>query len=305
MANPIKDCILILSHPSEPHAQHVKAACESRGENVLYFDIRQFPRHLKLSYSPTNSTLHSINISGHHIFPKSIYWRWYNSPEINPDLAPQDHPLAFKESDSALNGFLNTLDCLWINPPESYKLHWSKPTQMHLFQKNNIPIPKTLISNDVEMIKIFLKENNNRFIFKPVQGGFPTTLIKDGDLDIIAPALTNAPICVQEYIEGKDIRVYIIGKDIFAIRIDSKTIDFREDKSHGLSITDIPDIVKDTCFKIAELSHYIFTAIDIKLDKNGNYYFLEANPSPMFLHVENMTGFPITEKIVNLLTTRR
>jgi glutathione synthase/RimK-type ligase-like ATP-grasp enzyme len=44
-----------------------------------------------------------------------------------------------------------------------------------------------------------------------------------------------------------------------------------------------------------------WTAIDWRVKPTGEYVFLEANPSPMFIHFERQTGFPITEKLVNLL----
>ncbi|EDX72680.1 hypothetical protein MC7420_4953 [Coleofasciculus chthonoplastes PCC 7420] len=37
------------------------------------------------------------------------------------------------------------------------------------------------------------------------------------------------------------------------------------------------------------------------LSPQGEYVFLEANPSPMFLHVESQTGFPITQELVKRL----
>jgi hypothetical protein len=44
-----------------------------------------------------------------------------------------------------------------------------------------------------------------------------------------------------------------------------------------------------------------WTAIDWCLKPTGEYVFLEANPSPMFLHFEQQTGFPITQELVKLL----
>jgi D-alanine-D-alanine ligase-like ATP-grasp enzyme len=44
-----------------------------------------------------------------------------------------------------------------------------------------------------------------------------------------------------------------------------------------------------------------WTAIDWRLKPTGEYVFLEANPSPMFIHFERQTNFPITQKLVNLL----
>ncbi len=44
-----------------------------------------------------------------------------------------------------------------------------------------------------------------------------------------------------------------------------------------------------------------WTAIDWRLTPQGEYVFLEANPSPMFIQFERRTSFPITQKLVNLL----
>jgi hypothetical protein len=44
-----------------------------------------------------------------------------------------------------------------------------------------------------------------------------------------------------------------------------------------------------------------WTAIDWRLKPTGEYVFLEANPSPMFLNFEHQTGFPIIQKLVKLL----
>jgi glutathione synthase/RimK-type ligase-like ATP-grasp enzyme len=52
---------------------------------------------------------------------------------------------------------------------------------------------------------------------------------------------------------------------------------------------------------IAKAFFLEWTAIDWRLKPNGEYVFLEANPSPMFLHFERQTGFPITQELVKLL----
>jgi D-alanine-D-alanine ligase-like ATP-grasp enzyme len=44
-----------------------------------------------------------------------------------------------------------------------------------------------------------------------------------------------------------------------------------------------------------------WTEIDWRRNNQGEYYFLEANPSPMFTYFEDKTGYPLTEGLVNLL----
>jgi D-alanine-D-alanine ligase-like ATP-grasp enzyme len=66
---------------------------------------------------------------------------------------------------------------------------------------------------------------------------------------------------------------------------------------------ELPLTVQEQCQAIRKALFLEWTAIDWRLRPNGEYIFLEANPSPMFLHFEAQTGFPITQALVQLLTT--
>ncbi len=55
------------------------------------------------------------------------------------------------------------------------------------------------------------------------------------------------------------------------------------------------------CLAIAKAFMLEWTAIDWRLQPKGEYIFLEANPSPMFLYFEQQTGFPITQALIQLL----
>jgi glutathione synthase/RimK-type ligase-like ATP-grasp enzyme len=45
----------------------------------------------------------------------------------------------------------------------------------------------------------------------------------------------------------------------------------------------------------------IFSGIDIRRTPAGEYVFLEGNPSPMFSYFEKVTGYPISDRLVDLL----
>nr|WP_199292214.1 hypothetical protein [Coleofasciculus sp. FACHB-712] len=59
--------------------------------------------------------------------------------------------------------------------------------------------------------------------------------------------------------------------------------------------------MQQPCIAIANALMLEWTAIDWHLKLTGEYVFLEANTSPMFLHFEPQTGFPITQELVKLL----
>ena len=57
-------------------------------------------------------------------------------------------------------------------------------------------------------------------------------------------------------------------------------------------------MIQQQSLAITKAFHLEWTAIDWRLKSTGEYVFLEANPSPMFIHFERQTGFPITQKLL-------
>jgi glutathione synthase/RimK-type ligase-like ATP-grasp enzyme len=43
------------------------------------------------------------------------------------------------------------------------------------------------------------------------------------------------------------------------------------------------------------------SGIDVRRTSEGEYVFLEANPAPMFMHFERMTGYPVSDRLAKLL----
>ncbi len=114
-------------------------------------------------------------------------------------------------------------------------------------------------------------------------------------------ALKIAPVTLQEYIPGTNIRSYAIAEAVYSAEIRSTALDFREDTEAELIPIQLPEAVQQQCVAITKTLKLEWTAIDWRLKPTGEYIFLEANPSPMFLYFEKQTGFPITEKLLSLL----
>ena len=106
---------------------------------------------------------------------------------------------------------------------------------------------------------------------------------------------------IQEYIPGTNIRTYAIADSVYSAEIRSSSVDFREDLGAELIPIELPESIQKQSLAIAKSFMLEWTAIDWRVKPTGEYVFLEANPSPMFIHFERQTGFPITEKLVSLL----
>ena len=100
---------------------------------------------------------------------------------------------------------------------------------------------------------------------------------------------------VQEYIEKAfELRVTVVGKRIFACRIDSQSqqddtgkIDWRQGygKGIGWSSFELPDDIQDKCLAYLWRMGLNFGCFDFIVTPSGEYVFLECNPNGQWLWV--------------------
>jgi glutathione synthase/RimK-type ligase-like ATP-grasp enzyme len=300
-----KKTILILGHPSEPHAAHMKGAVEEAGAIAYYFETHLFPTQIQLSWMPATMDGTIALADGHKLRLQdihSVFWRQIAGVQIAPALEPEQQRLAYNDSMSLLRSIMQGSMAKWINTWEAYQFHKEKPLQLSMVKKLGVQIPQTLISNDPEQITNFVNTQQT-VIFKPVYGGAHTQRVTPQHLEPerLKKVLSLSPATFQAYIPGTNIRTYVIGESIFSAEIDSPDLDFRTDQNASLIPLKVPDEIAQQCLSIAKALKLQWTAIDWRLSPSGEYFFLEANPSPMFLYFEQQTGFSITEALLNLL----
>ena len=304
---------MILGAPEEAHAVYIQNKIQKRGHSAFLFDTRRFPSQIKLNCLAGNSsashsspgfledTQNQLKIPLEEI--QSVYWRYHYGIQIPIEIT--DHFLAgmaHREIESALGSFFRLLNCRWLNSPEAIAMHVFKPYQTHVMQQLGLRVPQTLISNDPNGVQDFYHQLDGQVIYKPVRGGAHTSKLTKDDLraDRLSE-LSQAPVQFQEMIEGVDIRVYLIGEETFAAEIRSSTLDFREDANAPIVPVELPLEVQEQCRQAANALMLGYSGIDIRRTPEGEYVFLECNPCPMFMHFENVTGYPISDRLVDFL----
>ena len=114
------------------------------------------------------------------------------------------------------------------------------------------------------------------------------------------------PTLFQEKIKGKDIRVHICGKNIWALRIEAKDcIDYRYASKGSIKykLIQLPHFVRLFCESIAEYENNRLTGIDLM--KSGNTYFcLESNPGPGWSTFNHSSKTQFANHILNELLRR-
>jgi glutathione synthase/RimK-type ligase-like ATP-grasp enzyme len=122
--------------------------------------------------------------------------------------------------------------------------------------------------------------------------------------------ITISPVTFQEYIQ-KDIelRITVVGNAIFAAEIhsqelESTKIDFRHLADGSVpthKVHQMPDEIAAKLMTLMSKLGLVFGCIDMILTPEGEYVFLEVNPSGQWGWIEHFTEMTITEALVDLL----
>ncbi len=297
--------ILVLGEDQDVHALHIHDVLVSRGIKVHYFNSRTFPTRSRISWNPCTQGGWLCLETGEKLQIgeiQSVYWRSFNGVYV-PDL-PDDRQqsIAFNDANGLMRTLLQTPSIRWVNGWQAYEFHKEKPRQLAVVNKLGVKIPQTLISNDPDLVTEFVN-TVDRAIFKPVYGGAHAKSITP---EFLAPerlklALRIAPIALQEFIDGTNIRTYAIGDRTYSAEIRTGEVDFRDDLDAQIIPIELPPAIEQLSIAIARSLMLAWTAIDWRRNSAGEYYFLEANPSPMFIYFEQKTGYPLTAQLANLL----
>lgn len=288
---------IIIGNQDDSHARTIANVLERRKRAVKFFDSSYFPMQLGISWDPQRGegslVIDKETISFEQIC--SVYWR-----QLTP--LKEQQSIAMQDTVSALKTFFNEPTINWVNAYATIEAHKIKPRQLHLAKRLGALIPKTYVGNCPEEADRFLKRFTD-VVFKPVHGGALTERVKPGkrSIDYLKHVLSISPVTLQQYIPGTNIRTYVIGDETFNIEVESEHLDFRDDDFAKAGAVCVPNTIKNLAKRIMRQMGMQWTAIDWRCDPEGRYFFLEANPSPMFLRAEQETGFQLTESLAELL----
>lgn len=227
-----------------------------------------------------------------------------------PYLDTYNEYISFKSQIENLRCWLKIMELngvRMINPPEEN----AKYLQLYKLMNANLPIPKTCITNSYRELEIFMKSVGETLVYKPLTGGYFCRKFSKEDLLNMEASIFKEPVIFQEFIEGKDIRVYVLnGKVISAHEIQSNikksTVDYRTDplfQNGHLNYKNInlPSKIQSLCIEAVKILGLEFSGLDFKLTSRGDFYLLECNSMPMYLDLEIKNGIKITDYIIDFL----
>ena len=192
-----------------------------------------------------------------------------------------------------------------INPPENGNVIQLKPLQLSLAKQVGLQIPKTLISNNPQKVKEFIQDIKD-VVYKPSMGGGLCHSFEKDDFQRL-DEIIKAPVTFQEKVKGTSIRATIINEEVVScVSLPSDYVDYREDPNYTsgnqeYKEIELPKEIAKKTFKLLEKSGLVFSGVDFILNPEGEFVFLEANSSPIYLDIEHKTEVNISAKLATLL----
>ena len=208
---------------------------------------------------------------------------------------------------AALLSVLQTHAATVINRPAAGRSNLAKPFQLAALAAAGLATPATLVTTDPSAARAFL-DRHRRIVYKSISGirsvvstlEFGTASVERLD------RLGHGPVQLQQWIDGTDVRVHVVGERWFATAIASDATDYRYAGLSGrpaeLTECEVPEKIGRKLVTVTSAMGLLVSGVDLRRTPSGEWYCFEVNPSPGFTYYEANTGQPIAAAIANLLT---
>ena len=285
--------VLILSGLYDFSTDLVTLRLSHCGVPYVRLNREQIADH-RLTLDPVVPELIVHGPSGTHHFSSDLGAIWFRQPVFLRNTPPVPLSPEKQLERSQWTAFLRALcvfrDAAWMNSPAATYLAESKPYQLLVAARCGFQVPATLATNDASRIR---KTFPGDLIIKSLD----TVLLRDGDdclftyttlsasNNLTDDAVRAAPLLAQRVLEEKtDIRVTVVGNEVFAVRILSQGFGVSGDWRVVPKVDlEYQDVVLDNemvrrCFLLTQKLGLSFAAIDLIETPHG-IFFIEVNPT--------------------------
>lgn len=235
---------------------------------------------------------------------KSVYLRPYDSRELPSVAGAAENGAALSHALAVQDMMLSWSElapALVLNRPSHMAANNSKPYQALWLESLGFKIPPTLITTDPEAALQFWRRHGT-VIYKSVSG-VRSIVSRVSDAHTARfDDIASCPTQFQQYIEGTEYRIHVIGDTVIASEILSAADDYRYSAEPAKMLAcELPGAVAARCRRVARSMKLSVAGLDCKRTRDGSWYCFEVNPSPGFTYFEQATGQPIADAIAQLL----
>lgn len=249
---------------------------------------------------------------------KGAYFRRPQPLDVqSDDLTSSLRKYIFEEWNYIMRSIYLELGEKWFSHPSNIILAEDKPKQLKLAREIGFSVPETVITNEREALRSLFSGGD--VIAKPLKQSLLEdpkglgSVIYTNDIEsfneIEGIALRAAPVIFQRKLAKQfDLRVTVVEENVFSVAIKSQVFEKTQTDWRHSSVVQLehevfhlPEQIEERCRELVKRLGLRFGAIDLVLDKFGEFWFLECNPNGQWAWIENRTGLPIAAAIVDAM----
>lgn len=296
--------ILLLGTPCEPPMARAIEAAEAMGLHHVVVDTDALQAwRLALTVQRDRGCtgrLEGPDVSVDLAQVSGVYVRMVGQPPAQADAA---------RTHEALLAWADLAPVRVANRPADMMSNMSKTYQAQWIRRCGVAVPDTLVTNVPQEAQAFIAQcqaEGDEVIYKSVSGTRSIVqTFTPADADRLH-LIRWCPTQFQRKVRGRDVRVHVVGEQVFATGIDSDAVDYRYARRQVgtdavLSETLLDETHRVACLQISRMLNLPFTGIDLRIDAQGQAVCFEANPCPAYSYYESHTGVPISQALVRWL----
>lgn len=290
--------VLVVTRSWDTTANAVIHELQAAGTSVTRLNTEEFPKtaalEILLGTQDEQARLQfedGRSIAAEHV--TAVYYRRPDPPLIDESVRdPVMREFAQNESKSALSGFLRLLRSRWVNHPSAIAEAELKVLQLRVAREVGFLVPATCITNNPSVARDFFHANGGRVVAKTLRSPLVslapslmvyTSLLSASDLEAF-DSIRLAPCILQQLVEvAVELRVTVVGTHLFVAEIAAPPgqVDWRRTESSATPIRhhQLPESISNLCIALVSKFGLRFGALDLILDTQGRYTFLELNPN--------------------------
>jgi len=293
--------IIVLAHPKDDHAAPVCWALEQAGYQTACWSgvspAQQEQASLVMDEHP------SIRLGTHRLESDDVLW-------LRQSDSPAD-ALSGAKAASPCSAFFDALICMLENLPvrcinrySASRLVRNKAVQLRMAGASGLKTPATLMSNSPAAVRRFFDQYPDNAICKAFashvwqQGSEDLTVtetfsLKREDLPADDEVFTYSPAIYQEKVKKHfDVRAVLMGERVysFAVRTPANSLDWRHDaalRNAAVERIATPAAVESGILRFAAAAGVCTGSLDLAVDRNGEWWFLEINEQGQFLWLDD------------------
>lgn len=311
--------LLLITSNNQPHADWVEAECQARRLPYLRVHPTSFPESLELSIGGE-----CLSALGRHgatrTCSETVQAVWHYLPG-NPAPVANGAPASVLWSYWE-NFYATLIDCRWMNHPHAQQHANHKIYQLRVAAHLGLRTPRSLVTNSPEAASAFLRVCGGQGVFKRLSPLYwerseedaayvaYVTRVGLADIEENLETIRLSPCLFQELIAKRyEITVFVIGEQVWATAIYSQEgpygefVDYRQNglRSCRHEPVLLPLTVEAQCRQMTRRLGLTMCNFDLVYSSEGEYVFLDANPTEQWILVEELVGFPLCQTIVDVL----